>query len=295
MKRWLIIVCLCVIGQVEAMDTVRVATVRQFVDSLRSDCIFILEPGTYNVSEHPSIAGLDPKREYKDVEITPVVRYSSGAGLTLYSLSNVRITTDSEIHGVVTIASSDMDDDVLTLLGCSNVRIEHLQFTHDPAAVGAPKGGLLNVSQSGKIQLLGCALTGRAAVGFSAWRCKEISVTGSSVNACSYGIADVRDCWTIRFEKCTFTENKTCQHLWYMSGCTDVQVNNCVFENNRVRESGNCEDARFFMFSRCEMVKVENNSFRSNECTYFGDAEVSRIVSDSNEMKRNRFAKLSSN
>jgi hypothetical protein len=280
---------------VEAMDTVRVNSVIQLVDSLRSDCHFIIEPGKYSLSQHPGIRDLSPEQEHKDVVLGSHVRYSSGEGLTFYLLKNVRIEGGGSAASETVLETVRMSDEVLTLLGCENVTLKNLRFTHDPTGEGNIKGGLLKVSQSNSIRMEACELIGRASVGLSTWRSKKIDIENSRVENCSYGICDLRDSWTVRVNGCTFASNKSCQQMWLMSGCTDVKILANTFMDNVQRESKSCEGCHMFKFSRCEIVSIENNVLKGNECEFLGNGEVNRLMTPSNDIKKNKFEKLSSN
>ncbi len=276
-----------------AMDTVRVNSVVQLLDSIQSDRLLIIEPGQYSFSDAPVYSALDKSKVHKDVPFATNVRYSSGEGVTLYMIKNVIIRGGGEGADATILQTSDMDDGVLTVLGCENVHLENLSMTHDPSAPGSPEGGIFKISQSTSVSMKDCSLYGRGGVGLTTWRSKGITVTGTTISHCSYGIVDMRDCWTIRFKNCHFTENKACQALWYMSGCTDVKVEGCEYLDNHKRQSRNCVSGRLFTLSRCEMVSFSGNVVRGNECDYLGDAESVRLINSTNELKRNKFVQLS--
>ncbi|OFZ15324.1 MAG: hypothetical protein A3D92_21325 [Bacteroidetes bacterium RIFCSPHIGHO2_02_FULL_44_7] len=280
---------------IHAMDTVRVQTVIQFFDSLQSDRLILLEPGIYDFTKHLQLETLDQSRVHKDLVLGPNIRYSSEDGVTLYMAKNIRIVGMGSNPSSTIFTSSFLGDEVLTLLGCQHIRIENIQLTHSADASGTIKGGLLKVSQSTDVNVKNCELLGRASVGLTSWRSKDLHIHSTLISACSYGIVDLKDSWTLRFEACIFKENKACQYFWLMSGCTDVQIQTCEFNDNIKRGNRNCEDSRLFSFARCEMVLFENNSIKGNECDYMGDREVMRIANSTNELKRNKFVNISSN
>lgn len=295
MRVLLIIFCIGLHPTLHAMDTVRVHTVQQFFDSVQSDRLVLIEPGTYDFTEHPLLKVLDQSRVHKDLLLAPNVRYTSEEGVTLYMVKNIRIVGAGSEPGATIFVSPFLTDEVLTLLGCQQIQLENLRLTHSVDAPGAIKRGLLKVSQSTEVHLKKCELLGRASVGLTAWRSKDIHVESTIISSCSYGIVDLRDSWTLRFNACTFKENKACQVFWLMSGCTDVQVKGCDFNENIKRDSRGCESSRLFSLTRCEMVLIENNTIRGNECDFMGESEAVRIVNSTNELKRNKFASLSSN
>lgn len=295
MRILITIVIMCSAHMLSAMDTVRVNSVVQLVDSLRSDCLFILEQGTYALSDHPIIQSLSVEQAHKDVTLSKHARYTSGEGFTLYLLKNVRIEGDGNEPSQTILETSRLTDEVISVLGCENVSLKNLRFTHNANAEGNIKGGLVKVSQSTSVHLDHCELIGRAAVGLSSWRSKKIELSNSKIESCSYGICDFKDSWTIRVNSCSFTSNKSCQQFWLMSGCTDVKIQQNEFVDNTQRESRSCEGCHFFKFLRCEMVSIENNLLKGNACDFLGDSEANRLLTESNDTKKNKFGKLSSN
>jgi len=295
MRVLLFIFCIGLHSTIHAMDTVRVQTVIQFFDSIQSDRLILIEPGVYDVTNHPLLQTLDQSRVYKDLQLGQNVRYSSEEGVTVYMVKNIRIEGLGSSPSATVFTSSFLGDEVLTLLGCEKIQLENIQLTHSADAPGAIKGGLLKISQSTDVSVKNCELIGRASVGLTSWRSKDIQVNTTLISACSYGIVDLRDSWTLRFETCTFKENKACQFFWLMSGCTDVQIRDSEFNENIKRGTRSCENSGLFSFTRCEMVLFENNSIKGNECDYMGDREVVRIVNSTNELKRNKFVNHSSN
>lgn len=295
MRLFFVIILICFAHAASAMDTVRVNSVIQLVDSLRSDCMFILEPGQYVLSNHPTVQALDVSQTHKDVRLGEHVRYSSGEGFTLYLLKNVRLEGAGASPSETLLSSALMADEVLTILGCEGIQLKNLQFSHDTGGEGNIKGGLVKISQSTSVKVDHCELFGRAAVGLSTWRSKKVELSDSKIENCSYGVCDLKDSWTIRISNCSFSANKGCQQLWLMSACTDVKIQGNIFADNLQRENKSCESCHMFKFVRCEMVSMENNVLKGNVFDFLGDSEVNRILNASNDTKKNKFVRLSSN
>lgn len=294
MRVLLVFFCLGLHPILCAMDTVRVQNVQQLFDSIQSDRLVLIEPGIYDFTNHHLLQTLDQSRVHKDLVLAPNVHYTSEEGVTVYKVKNIRFVGLGVSPSATIFVSSFLSDEVLTVLGCQQVQLENVQLTHNADAAGSIKGGLLKISQSTDVRVKNCELVGRASVGLTLWRSKDVYLNSAVVSTCSYGIADLRDSWTIRIEACQFKENKGCQHMWYMSGCTDVQISGCLFTDNVKRASSNCESCKMFSFVRSEMISMMNNILKGNACDYLGNSEAARVLGSTNDIKKNKFESLTS-
>lgn len=289
MKTLLQIVILCLGVHSFAADTVRVYNVQQLLDSIRSNRVLLLESGRYDLSTHSNLVDISKENEAKELPVAAFVSYSSGDGITIRAVQNVKIEGTSRVAEDVMIVGGRLEDYVINVFNSSRISFHNITFTHDESVDGTISGGAVKIQHSNTIKFENCILTGRAANGLFCWRSKDIVMVNSTISNCSYGIVDLRDSWSLKFMNCNFLDNRTCQTAWYMSGCVDVKIKSCLFEGNHSRESHVCERTKMFSFVRCEMIEFNNNDLKGNEFALLGDAATEKVITATTDIKKNKF------
>jgi len=271
-----------------AMDTVTVHTAEQLIDSIQSNRLILLEPGVYDVSLAPQISKLNLEKELRDAPVTESLLYSSGVGIVFNQVKNVTIKGLGETPDLNQLVTGNPNDYVFAFLGCVNIRLVNLEAQYDVNKSGKRKAGSWLFNQCNGVDIENNKLT-RGVVGITARRSKNITVTNSSISECSSGIVDLKDSWSVKFGNCIFQNNWACQSMWTMSRCTDVAVEDCIFTENKRKESRSCNHGKMFTISRCEMVVFKGNTIKGNNCPYLGDSETVKLITANNVMKRNKF------
>lgn len=289
MKIILLLLVLCQCLESLAMDTVTVNSAQQFIDSIQSDRLILLQPGIYNLSTVSQLETVDFSKKSTDMPLTPNVAFTTGEGIIIKQVNNLKIVGLGDKPVDCVIQTGNLSDDVLTFLGCTKVHIDNLEAMHDPSVQGNCQGGIVTINQCTGIAMDNSLLSGVAAVGLRIFRSKNISFTNSSVSGCSELTVDLKDSWTLKITNCLFENNRICSVLWSMIRCTDVLVENNTFADNIQRDSRNCQNSKLFTVLRCEMTNFSGNTIRGNECTYFGDSEAVRMIEPSSVLKRNKF------
>ena len=289
MKTLLLIVILFLGVKSYAADTVRVYNAQQLLDSIRSNRVLLLEKGRYDLSAHSNLTSISKEYETKELPIAEFVSYSSGDGVTIRAVQNVKIEGATGTAEDVNIVGGRLEDYVINIFNSSKISFHNITFTHDETIDGNISGGAFKIQQSNTIKLVNCVLTGRASNGLFCWRSKDIELVNSSIKNCSYGIVDLRDSWSLKFTNCNFLDNRTCQTAWYMSGCVDVKINNCIYEGNHSRESHVCERTKMFSFVRCEMIEFNNNVLKGNTFNFLGDEATEKMITATTDVKKNKF------
>lgn len=289
MKTLLLIATLITGVQLYAADTVYVSNVQQFLDSIRSNRVIFLEKGAYHLNQHTSLVDIGNYASTKELPVAEFVSYSAGDGVTIRGVQNLKIVGSSENPADIQIIGDILEDYVLNVYNSSKVIFDHLSFTHDETVHGNISGGLMKIQQSNTIKISECLMSGRASNGLFCWRSKEIEMRNTTIENCSYGIVDLRDSWSLKFNNCQFNDNKTCQTAWYMSGCVSVQITDCSFIGNHSRESHICERTKMFSFIRCEMLEFNNNIIKGNSFNFLGDEATNKIITPATDIKKNKF------
>ena len=289
MKNVLLLVLLCQFFGSLAMDTVTVNSAQQFIDSVQSDRLIFLQPGIYNLSTITQLETIDLSKKNTDLPLTSSVAFTTGDGVIIKQVNNLKIVGLGEKPEDCVIQTSNLSDDALIFLGCTNINLKNIKATHDPEMEGSSQGGIITINQCEGVQMDNNVFSGKAAVGLRIFRSKNITITNTTVTGCSELTVDFKDSWTLKLNNCLFEENRICSVFWSMIRCTDVKVENCTFADNIQRVSRNCQNSKLFTVLRCEMVSFSGNSSRGNECNYFGDSEAVRIIEPTNAFKRNKF------
>ena len=288
MKNILSALLVCLSFTTSAMDTVSVNTVQQLIDSIQSDRLILLQPGVYDVSSILQLSEVDIEANQQNVLLTKALFYSSGMGIVVKQVKNLTIQGTGETHELNELITTMENDFVLSFFGCSNIRLLNLTAQYDRTKEGSRKGGSWFINQCTGVKIERNLLA-RGNVGLKVSRSKNISMINSIISECSSGVVELQESWSIRFDNCKFNKNRACHAVWSMKRCTDVQIENSVFEENERKSSSRCNSGKMFSVSRCEMVVIKGNSIKSNDLQYLGDSETVRQITSKNVIKRNKF------
>lgn len=272
---------LCFVPLVYGADTVHVATSAELLNEIASDKVIMLDPGVYNIS------ATDPTL----IQNQQVV-YSNENGYTAKGVKNLIIEGIGTSAEDVSITSSNVKQHVLGFLGCADVVLKNISGAHDNIPEDNEMAEIWLFNQCSRIKVQNNTLNS-GSVGIKVTRCKEVELSGSKINQCVQGFIDLVDSWTLRIMNNQFTDNSACSAFWFMSGCMDVRVEDCLIENNVFEVSHNCRASKLFAISRSEMVIFQNNIIRNNETRYLGTAEATRLIQSNNTLKRNKFKEMS--
>ena len=185
-----------------AIRTVTVANVDELLAAIAPNTRIVLLPGDYDLSAASDYA-LDSGSSYyswaAQYDWDETGEHLSGAELRLKGLSN--LTLSGSGRDQTRLLAVPRYANVLTLLGCSRVRIEGLTLGHTDLP-GICSGGVLRLEACEDVAVDKSGLFGCGTVGVQASDCARVSVADSEIYSCSVGAVDTFACRDVLVRGC---------------------------------------------------------------------------------------------
>lgn len=226
------------LAEAQAPDIVRVSTAEEFLNSIGSNRIIIIEEGARLnlselimkdsfLSEKGRVMGVIPQDwESADDPMLISEWVVDGNQLTLFNIKNLTISAENYAHIEVDFAYAF----VLNFLKCENIRLENLILGH--TVEGFCEGGVVGTTACNNITIVGCDLYGCGTYGLCAYRTSDIIMENSIIRDCSYGILQLFSCDNVLFSDCRFYRNREFTMVEVDSGCSNVLFKESVFSEN---------------------------------------------------------------
>ena len=254
-----------------AIQTIRVANSREFLEALGSDRIIEMEPGRYNLSEWDPILngkpGENPPYPNLQNEGSPKLpegvswtdTYNDGGELTLKGMKNLTIRGLGEDITDTGIVIDPRSATVLQFWNCGTIVIEKLTLGHTRGSSECDDG-VLGFKNSSGIIIAETGIYGCGTWGLRFWNVSDVKVSDSIVYDCTHSIAVVINGKNIAFEKCVFRDNGNGSSYAnlvrvFEPGTETVSFTDCEFTGNR--------GAMFFVEDAT--VSVSKSTFQGNE------------------------------
>lgn len=204
----------------EAADTITVSTTGELVRSIAPDAHILLKSGTYDLSalteeemaERSGCVELDALRE---------------GSLALYNAHG--LVLEAEEEGTVRLVTGNGYVDVVTLTLCDGAKLKGLVLGHE-VEKGECDADVLRLSTSQNVTVEDCGLFGCGTYGIGAEDSALLTVTGTEIYECTYGIFSLIETTDTVFENCRFYDNQGMFFLWENS---EVVVKNTSITGNR--------------------------------------------------------------
>jgi len=242
-----------------SQDVVSVDNALDFLNAIKSNTVIEMAEGTYNIS---SVI-----ENQTNENITTIDNFD-GYEPDIYNINDLTI----KAKGEVTILLEPRYAWVMMFFNCNNLKFEGITFGHTEK--GYCLGGVLAFNECNNVIINNCSLYGSGTVGINTNYCNNVSVINSDIHDCSYGLlyiydsnnisfkktkfrntgefnlVEIRNCASVKFEKCQFTDNFTNEYMpyffsiddniWYgyeedgYRASSDIVIKKCSFKNNNV-------------------------------------------------------------
>lgn len=210
--------------------TVTVSTAEEFAAAIGNRTKIILKPGEYDLTE------LGKEGEQ---------------GFTLSDVSNLCIMAES--NALTELYITDSVRPVLPISSGNNILLDGITLGHR-VEPGTCSGSVIYAEYGNRITIKDCRLYGSGSYGFETDKSNDITLKGTEIYDCTYGIMDLRDSYMIEAEQCDFHDNHGFEMLDLMNSA-GIRFKACKFRNNggedhvflTMRESWNVEfyDSQF--------------------------------------------------
>ena len=217
-------------------------------------------------------------------------------GLQIQYVENLTIRGAG--RGKTKLASVSRYDNVLTLMDCKNVTLDHMTLGHTQMTE-ACEGGVLHLDHSSDVSLTGLGLYGCGTTGVWGYESRNVTVQDCDVYDCSYSGISLSQCGSVRIQDCnvfSLGEEYPVSSGFDFWSCRDVTVENCAIRDNYVNRLILCDGSSDVVFRNNQFtdnrvsgaafalgsggVVFDNNSFQGNTNRSWYDSSYSAVAVD---------------
>lgn len=273
-----------------ANQTISVKTADEFVRALGPDrTIVIATTAPLNVTEAIdkmiALGHLNEGPTYYNPEtagtVTSTVTYggnTDGNGLQVRGCENLTIRAKK---GMATLLATPRYVNVLEFIHCNNIKLENIVMGHTEG--GYCDKGVIEFDGCTNILINDCDFFGCGTEGFVFENCNHVSVNRSCVHDCTYYTMHITGCQQVRFNDCTFRNNKEYNQL-NVQVSNDVAFTGCVFDCLEGEMFNFDEYVGFYncVFRNCQVEPISSRFAPQGSAvlayctTMFGDAPVGK-------------------
>ena len=156
----------------------------------------------------------------------PRGRYILKKGLVVKGRKDLTIRCEEGAQILV----DDVNEDVITLDKCSNIRIENAYLRHvEPLTKYACHGSVIRVWHSNNIAIINCELNGCGSIGLAASDTSELTVRNCYVHHNTFKAFGLYGCKGVRIQSCVVEDNAS---FLQSSGLDDVELSDNIIRRN---------------------------------------------------------------
>jgi len=197
-----------------------VSTAEEFVKAIGSNRKIILKPGVYDLS---TVYGIS---ENSTVWWDKV---SDGKELVVRAISNISIEGDTS--GKVEIKTSPRNAEIIHFIGGTNISIKNIVAGHTPSEYTC-NSGVLGFERCENVSIDNSEFYGCGSIGISLDYTKEFLCNNTKIDHCSLRALDINGSNDIKFTKSKFVDHEAYSDLIYASNSSEVNFEDCLFDNN---------------------------------------------------------------
>lgn len=248
-------------------DTIVVSTAQQLVAAIRSNAVIALNPGTYNIGKHARV---------KNRAITWNDNYD-GKYPVVTGVSNLTILQRG--NGKAEILIDPAYGWVMEFKDCRNITLKDITFGH--TSPGQCLGGVLRFEGCENLTLRDLDLFGSGTYGLELKNTSNVSMEGSVVRECTYGLLVLDKVQNVRFVRTEFLDTKEFS-LVSIDASEGVKFDRCLFRGNRGSVLFDItDDNEEVAFETC---RIENNK-ASKFCERMGAFDMTSTSFQGNAFK----------
>lgn len=167
-----------------------------------------------------------------DTLILTAGTYSSPSGLTLTDKANLTIRGEGDVR----ILCTDLYQNVITISGGANLRIEGITARHaQPLKLYECEGSVISAQGVKGLTISRCELAGSGSIGVDLANCEEVEVSGSYLHDNTFAAFSLTDVSSITIAGNTIMKNAATIYSAAVNGLT--MVGNVISDNGSRRQS----------------------------------------------------------
>jgi len=261
----LVAACLALSATAAGNKTITVKNATDFINALGSERTIVIDSKKpLNITE--ALNKMIDKGEmpigptYYDAEEALSVNFNvtycdqfDGNGLQVRGLKDLTIMGKKG----ATLVASPRYANVMEFINCSGLTIENVVMGHTEE--GYCDKGVVEFDGCVDLTVNDCDFYGCGTEGFVFNNCYRVAVNRSCVHDCSYYTMHIKDCVLIRFNDCTFRDNREFEQL-SVSNSWDIFFTGCAFNNLKGKLFNFTDYVQFFgcSFYNCELPSMQH-------------------------------------
>jgi hypothetical protein len=235
---------------------ISVSTTEEFLKAIGSNRTIILQKGNYLLSDFTEMEG----------ENFFFQEHFNGKELVLQGITNLTIrgTGNHDSH----LLTEPTYGQVIIFQDASEIRLENLKAGHGENK-GECVGGVFLFKRCSGVQVRNSLLYGSGTEGITAEDCKDLTIQGSSIYGCTYGICTLTACKKVSFLDCKMYDNVEFEMV-NVSACKAVTFKDCSFSKNRAGDAST--DYSFFNVAKSSPIALDHCTLLDNQAAHLCNA-----------------------
>lgn len=244
------------------MRRIECSSSNDLLGNIDSDVEMVLLSTQYDISDMQ--LPYDKNVFYTDTYIGPF----GDRELILRNISNLSLIGKKN----TSITSKYVYANVLTFIGCENIKLENLTIGHMPQ-MGGCRGGVLVFKDCKKVSIENCVLFGCGTIGIACDNCRDFYVQNSKIIRCNTELVYMNDSESMYYQSCEFSDND-CREITILHS-DEIVFKECIFKRNEVAEWSSIEKP---------LLHIGNSSGRIVMQACALDIDRSLLVNDMNRL-----------
>lgn len=228
--------------------SVQVRTADGLIEAIAPGRVIELLPGEYDLSSV----------KQRRTEHVRWVKVHDGYGIEIHGVEDLALV--GPLDQTAKLLATPRYAYVLTLRNVRNVTLANVVLGH--ATKGFCTGGVVAIDDARGVDLIGCDLYGCGTEGLTLRNVRDFVLRDSVLRDCTYGIMTAEGCKRLELKNSRFTKNRE-YHGFVLSDSRDVVIDTCGIEGNVIRGVSEGESVLFAATS-CSNVEVRNCVIENN-------------------------------
>ena len=199
------------------LNTVTVSSAEELLEAVADRTKIVLVDGVYDFSDidEDSIKNDKVSAEYP-------------GEVAIHDVSQLCITAAEDAD--VLLCTDDPYARVFSIIDCNSVFLSNLTMGHD-VEPGYCSGSVLYLKSSSIGSIDNCDLYGCGTYGLEMLNASDFTINQSNIHDCTYGLVDMRSCYSVEYNDCSFTDSEEFA-MFSIYDCYTVHINDSLITRN---------------------------------------------------------------
>lgn len=247
-------------------DTVVVNNAEDFLNSVKSNRVIVLEEGIYNITID-RMESIDNK--HVEIQDNPTtmngLKIKDVQNFDLIGKDNVEIVTDNQ------------SDHVLIIKNCENLYISNITMGHTDR--GDCEGAVIDISNCKSVKFSKLDLYGSGMIGLWCTNVQTFEIDNCIIRECTEQLLRLHNCSDVNIKNSIFKETYGYQLIGIEDSTKNVVFDNCEIMNNSFYSS---KSSIFYFYNHGENLTLKNCYIHDNKSEIFIDNDNNTKIENCN-------------